>query len=174
MVQRFKPALSFTANTISALNRYIGYGVSLLVLVFGGIMLWEAISRHFFDNPTTWAFETSKMVFGFYMIWAGGYTLVCNEHVSMDLFYDKWPPRMQAAMDVFTYIFFLILFLTLLKLIGLDALSAIDGGETSNSTMSQPLYHWRALLVVGVFLVFLQGTAAFIRNLWFAIYGEKL
>lgn len=173
-MQLIKLALRSTANAISTINRYIGYGVSLLVLVFGGIMLWEAISRYFFGSPTTWAFEVSKMVFGIYMVWGGAYTLLNNEHVSMDLFYDKWPPRAQAAMDAITYIFFLILFLTLIKLTGEDAKSAIIGSETSNSTLSQPLYHWRVLLVLGVILVLLQGTAAFIRNLWLAISGDEL
>lgn len=148
--------------------------VALLALVFGGIMLWEAVSRHFFDNPTTWAFETSKMAFGLYMIWAGAYTMLAGEHVSMDLFYDKWPPRTQAIMDSLTFVFFLILFLTFLRLIGLDALASVTSGEKSNSTLSQPLYHWRASLVFGVFLLFLQGAATFIKNLWFAIYDEAL
>ncbi len=173
-MQQLRPFLKSAVQSISTLNRFIAYGVALLALVFGAIMLWEAVSRHFFDNPTTWAFEISKMTFGLYMIWAGAYTLLCNEHVSMDLFYDKWPPRTQAVMDSLTFIFFLILFVTFLKLISLDALSAIAGRETSNSTLSQPLYQWRAALVVGVFLLFLQGTATFIQNLWFAVYGEKL
>lgn len=169
-----RPILKTLVEFISTANRYIAYIVALLALAFGGIMLWEAVSRHFFDNPTTWAFEISKMTFGFYMIWAGAYTMLSGEHVSMDLFYDKWPPRTQAIMDALTFVFFLILFLTFLRLIGLDALASLSSGETSNSTLSQPLYQWRASLVVGVFLLFLQGTATFIKNLWFAMYEEAL
>ena len=169
-----RPILKTFVDLISVANRYIAYAVALLALVFGGIMLWEAVSRHFFDNPTTWAFEISKMTFGFYMIWAGAYTMLAGEHVSMDLFYDKWPPRTQAIMDSLTFVFFLILFLTFLRLIGLDALASLASGEQSNSTLSQPLYQWRTSLVAGVFLLFLQGTATFIKNLWFAVYEEAL
>lgn len=173
-MRTLQPTLKMLVDLISTANRYIAYAVALLALVFGGIMLWEAVSRHFFDNPTTWAFEISKMTFGFYMIWAGAYTMLAGEHVSMDLFYDKWPPRTQAIMDSLTFVFFVILFTTFLRLIGLDALASFASGETSNSTLSQPLYHWRVALVIGVFLLFLQGAAAFIKNLWFAIYEEAL
>jgi TRAP-type mannitol/chloroaromatic compound transport system permease small subunit len=92
----------------------------------------------------------------------------------MDLFYDKWPPRTKAIMDSFTYLFFLIVFVTLLYLVSGDAINSISFHETSNSTLSQPLYHWRASLVIGVFLLFLQGTVVFIKNLWFAIFEENL
>ena len=173
-MQKLRAGLKFVVEAISTTNRYLAYGLSLVMLLFGGIMLFEAFSRHFFDNPTTWAFEFSKMAFGFYMIWGGAYTMLCSEHVSMDLFYDKLPSRTKAIMDSFTYIFFLLFILTLLYLVTSDAINAISFRETSNSTLSQPLYHWRAGLVVGVFLLFLQGTAVFIKNLWFAVFGETL
>ena len=173
-MQKLRKALKFIVESISTANRYLAYGLSLILLVFGGIMLYEAFARHFFNSPTTWAFEFSKMAFGFYMIWGGAYTMLCGEHVGMDLFYDKWPPRTRAIMDSFTYIFFLVFIVTLLYLVTGDALNSISFHETSNSTLSQPLYHWRTSLVIGVFLLFLQGTAGFIQNLWLAIFGENL
>ena len=173
-MQKLRVVLKIIIESISTANRYLAYGLSLVMLVFGSIMLYEAFSRHFFNSPTTWAFEFSKMSFGFYMIWGGAYTMLCSEHVSMDLFYDKWPPRTKAIMDTFTYIFFLIFIVTLLYLVIGDAINSISFHETSNSTLSQPLYHWRVSLVVGVFLLFLQGSAVFIKNLWFAIFGENL
>lgn len=173
-MQKIKKSLRNLVNGISKMNRIIAYGLAVVLLVFGGIMLYEAIARHFFNSPTTWAFEFSKMAFGFYMIWGGAYTMLCGEHVSMDLLYSNWPPRTKAIMDSITFILFLVFITTLLYLITGDAINSISSRETSNSTLAQPLYHWRASLVVGVGLLFLQGVAAFIKNLWFAVYGEEL
>ena len=161
-------------NTISRLNLIIANMVAVVMLFFGAVMLYEAVVRHFFNSPTTWVFELSKMSFGFYMIWGGAYTMLCGEHVSMDLFYSKWPPRTKAIMDSITFVFFILFMSTLLYLVAADAINAISFHETSNSTLAQPLYHWRASLVVGIILLVLQGTADFVKNLWFAIFQEEL
>ncbi len=169
-----KGMLSKFVRAVSKANLIIAYGVSTVLLLFGAIMLYEAIARHFFNSPTTWAFEFSKMAFGFYMIWGGAYTMLCGEHVSMDIFYSKWPPRTKAIMDSITFVFFMIFISTLLYLVTADAINSISFRETSNSTLAQPLYHWRASLIVGIFLLILQGTAGFIKNLWFALFNEEL
>ena len=169
-----KQRLASVVGTIDRVNGAIGKGLAVLVLVMGGIMLYEAIARHFFQSPTSWAYEISKMIFGFYMIWAGAHTMLHGEHVSMDLFYSRWTPRAKAVMDCATFIFFLLFISLLLFKTGADALFSVSIRETSNSTLSQPLYHWRASLVIGLALLALQGLALFIRNLWFAIHGEEL
>ena len=161
-------------NTITGVNLVIAHFVAAILLLFGGIMLFEAISRHFFDSPTTWAFEISKMAFGFYMICGGAYTMIRGDHVSMDLLYSNWPPRTKAIMDSITFICFLLFITTLLYLAAHDAMNSISFRETSNSTLAQPLYQWKVALAVAVGLLFLQGAAGFIKNLWFAVYGEEL
>ena len=173
-MQQTKRLLNGFIKTISTLNLNIAYMLAVVMLFFGGSMLYEAIARHFFNSPTTWAFEFSKMAFGFYMIWGGAYTMLRGEHVSMDLFYDKWPPRTKAIMDSATFVFFMLFICTLLYLVTADAINSISFRETSNSTLAQPLYPWRASLVVGIFLLVLQGTAGFVKNLWFAIFEEEL
>ncbi|WP_136805586.1 TRAP transporter small permease subunit [Desulfosediminicola flagellatus] len=173
-MQNYKKALSLFVIAITKTNQIIAYGTAIILLFFGGTMLYEAISRHFFNNPTIWAFEFSKMSFGLYMIWAGAYTLLRGEHVSMDIFYSKWSPRAKATIDSITFIFFALSLLLLLYLVTSDALNSISFKETSNSTLAQPLYQWRASLVIGLLLLFLQGMAEFIKKLWFAIHNEAL
>jgi len=173
-VKTGKERLIKLVTTIDTINSRIGRLLATLVLFMGGIMLYEAIARHFFQSPTSWAYEISKMIFGFYMIWASAHTLLHNDHVSMDLFYSRWTPRAKAAMDCFTFSFFLLCVSLLLYKVGADAAFSVSIQETSNSTLSQPLYHWRASLVVGILLLAIQGIALFIRNIWFARYGEEL
>lgn len=173
-MSKARKLLKGLVNFISKVNLYIGYSLSIVLLLFGSAMLYEAISRHFFNSPTTWVFELSKMAFGFYMIWGGAYTMICGEHVSMDLLYSKWTPRTKAIMDSFTFVFFMLFISTLLYLVTVDAVNSILSHETSNSTLAQPLYHWRFSLAVGIFLLLLQGIAGFIKNVWFSIYGEEL
>ena len=173
-MERTRKRLKGYSNAITKLNLMIANALALVLLFFGAIMLYEAIVRHFFNSPTTWVFEVSKMAFGFYMIWGGAYTMLRGEHVSMDLLYSNWPSRTKAIIDSFTFVFFMLFISTLLYLVTTDAINAISFRETSNSTLSQPLYHWRASLAVGIILLLLQGTVGFVRNLWFAIFQEEL
>ena len=166
--------LKWYSDAITKLNAIIANILAFVMLAFGACMLYEAIVRHFFNSPTTWVFEISKMAFGFYMIWGGAYTMLRGDHVSMDLLYSSWPPRTKAIMDSCTFVFFILFVSTLLYLVAADAINSIAIQETSNSTLSQPLYHWRASLVVGIILLLLQGTAGFVRNLWFAVFQEEL
>lgn len=166
--------LKLVVLSISKTNRIIAYALSTILLFFGSIMLYEAIARHFFNSPTIWAFEFSKMSFGFYMIWAGAYAMLRGEHVSMDIFHSRWSPRAKATMDSITFIFFLTFVSLLLYLVTADAMNSISFKETSNSTLAYPLYHWRASLAIGILLLLLQGSAEFIKNLWFAIHNEAL
>lgn len=169
-----KQRLMDLAAIIDRVNGLIGRVLATFVLVMAGIMLYEAVSRHFFQSPTSWANEISKMVFGFYMIWAGAHAMLHKEHISMDLFYDRWTPRAKAAMDSLTFVFFILFIGLLLQKVGADAAFSVSIKETSNSTLSQPLYQWRASLVIGIVLLAVQGLAHFIRNIWFAVYGEEL
>lgn len=169
-----KQWLTALVSVIDRTNGLIGRFLATLVLVMAGIMLYEAVARHFFQSPTAWASEISKMVFGFYMIWAGAHAMLYKEHISMDLFYDRWTPRAKAAMDSATFVCFILFIALLLQKVGGDAAFSVSIRETSNSTLSQPLYHWRASLVIGIVLLALQGLAHFIRNFWFAVYGEEL
>lgn len=159
---------------IDRINSIIGYILASLILVMVGVLLYEVISRYFFHSPTSWVYEISKMIFGFYMIWAGAHALLHKEHVSMDLFYDRWSPRVKAAMDSFTFVFFIFFVGTLLYKTIPDAMFSVSIQEASNSTLGQPLYHWRVSLIIGIVLLAFQGIAHFIRNLWFATYGEEL
>ncbi len=169
-----KQHLITLVTAIDRCNARIGRILATLILLMGGIMLYEAVARYFFQSPTTWAYEISKMVFGFYMIWAGAHALLCKEHVSMDLFYARWTPRAKAGMDCATFIFFVLFISLLLHKVGMDALFSASIKETSNSTLSQPLYHWRVSLFFGIVLLALQGLSQFTRNAWFAVHGEEL
>ena len=169
-----QPWLTGLVKAIDRVNGFIGRILATFVLIMAGIMLYEAVSRYFFQRPTSWASEISNMVFGFYMIWAGAHAMLHKEHISMDLFYDKWSPRAKAVVDSLTFVCFILFISLLLQKVGADAAFSVSIRETSNSTLSQPLYQWRASLVIGIALLALQGLAHFIRNLWFAVYGEEL
>ena len=70
-----------------------------------GILLYSAISRYCFDAPVIWGVEMAQFTMVVYYILGGGFALLTNSHVRMDVFYGRWKWRKQAKMDVITSVF---------------------------------------------------------------------
>jgi len=161
-------------NTLDSFNDWFGKTLALLILLMIGIVIYEVVCRYWFDNPTSWAFEAATMVFGTYVICGGAYALLKKAHVSMDLFYSHWSDRTKAIIDACTYplaaFFFSLLFWQSLGY-GIDS---IKMDEHASTLWGPPLYHWKMTLPFGILLLLLQQLADFIRNVTFAITGEKL
>lgn len=151
---------------IDRLNTWVGKAVKYLVLVSIVALLYEAISRYFFNAPTMWAIEGSQFAMGAYFLLGGGYALLRGAHVRMDIFYDKWSPKKKAIVDVATFSIFAAYCVALVWNTGDHGIQSFLRGEHSTSWWGPPVYPIKLILPVGAFLLLLQGIAFFIRDLY--------
>ena len=169
-----KRFLSATVRVLDSLSRLSGNILSLFIFAMIGIVMYEVISRYLFNSPTNWALGASTMVFGTYMVCGGAYALLYKEHVSMDIFYSRWSDRKKAIVDSCTFplaMFFLGVMLWKATVYGIESVQMLEHASTA---WGQPLYHWRMTAVLAVLLLVLQAFSDFIRNVTFAVTGEKL
>jgi TRAP-type mannitol/chloroaromatic compound transport system permease small subunit len=149
---------------IDRLNAYIGQAFGWSILALTLVVCYEVLARYLFGAPTTWAFDTSYMLYGALFMMAGAYTLSRNAHVRGDFLYRTWSPRRQAWMDLVLYLIFFfpgILALVIAGTIEADRSWLLD--ERTNSPATAPLYPFKTLIpVVGV-LMLLQGLVEFVR-----------
>lgn len=149
---------------IDRLNAYIGQAFGWSILALTLVVCYEVLARYLFGAPTTWAFDTSYMLYGALFMMAGAYTLSRNAHVRGDFLYRTWSPRRQAWMDLVLYLIFFfpgILALVIAGTIEADRSWMLD--ERTNSPATAPLYPFKTLIpVVGV-LMLLQGLVEFVR-----------
>ena len=158
-------------DAISTWTEKIG---CFLILPMIGVVFYEVISRRFFHSPTIWAMDVLTMLFGVYIIWSGGPSLLAKAQVRMDAFYNRWRPRTQAIMDSLTFICgFLFCAVLFWKATGY-AIDSWMRHEVSNTPLGQPLYHLRIIVAMGTGILLLQHLSDFVKNLWFAITGEEL
>ena len=80
-------------RAINDLNQIAGRIVSVLAVVFAAIIIYDVILRYVFNEPTRWAFDVSKQVFGFYFIMLGGTALHYQAHVRVDILTEKLSKR---------------------------------------------------------------------------------
>lgn len=85
------------ADAITLAIKKIGDVGSLLLLVIMGVMTYEVIARYVFNSPTSWAWVINKQLFGVYVMIAGGYALVHNSHIRIELFYQRFSPAAKTA-----------------------------------------------------------------------------
>ncbi len=78
----------------------------LIPLVLG--LTWEVVARYVFNAPTQWAYDMTFMLYGTFFMLGAAFTLQRKGHVRTDMYYDRWPPRRQAIIDIGCYLLFFL------------------------------------------------------------------
>jgi TRAP-type mannitol/chloroaromatic compound transport system permease small subunit len=117
------------------------------------------------DDPTSWAFDWSYIMYGGLFYMAGAYTLSRGGHVRADMFSRLLPLRWQAGIELVLYIVFF--FPGVLSLVysgwsyGNDAMRIHE--MSINSPVGIPIWQIKMLIPVGGALIGLQGVAEVLR-----------
>jgi len=155
------------------LNKWVGRGLSFVVLVMAGVTLLEVVSRFAFDNPTMWAHEATGQMFGFYTIMGGGYLVLNNWHIRMDVLWGRLSREKQVIVDLCTFGFVFLYIATLLWFSGKLAWGSTLILERTFTGWSPYIFPLKIAMVLGVFLLLLQLLSKFIRGLHSVITGVK-
>jgi TRAP-type mannitol/chloroaromatic compound transport system permease small subunit len=157
------------------MNRFV-YGVDLLSRTVGHAFAWclviltlgttyEVFVRYVLNDPTSWAFDFSYLMYGAMFYMAGAYTLSRGGHVRADMFYRLWQPRTQAAVELVLYILFF--FPGVLALVisgwkyGYTSMAILE--SSVNSPAGVPIWPLKMLIPFGAGLLALQGVAEVLR-----------
>ncbi len=151
-------------KTIDQVNDFLGRKISFLILLIFGLLLMEVTLRYLFNSPTVWANELVQMLFGAYVVLAGGHILRWNGHVSVDIIQSKLSRKGRALIDVITSCL-LFLFIGILLIQGWSlAWDSLSRLEHSESAWNPPLYPIKLMIPIGAFLLILQGFAKLVRD----------
>jgi TRAP-type mannitol/chloroaromatic compound transport system permease small subunit len=155
-------------------STYVGKAVAFLALLVAVVIAYEIVMRTVFSRPTTWASEGTVFACGLIYLLGGAWTLLEDKHVRIDMLYLKFSPQRQALLDCLTYVFFCLYILVMLKATWVYMVESIQMRETTTSAWDPPIYPMKIAMATSLILLFLQGTARMIRNLYFLIKGKAL
>jgi TRAP-type mannitol/chloroaromatic compound transport system permease small subunit len=152
---------------IDSIIEWTGKIVSWLVAIMTGVLGYEVLMRYYFNTPTEWAYDVSSMLGGTFWILGAGYTLMKHKHVRIDIIYNKFSRRKQALLDViFTSVFFFPVWICILyRMIPYVSMSWQTKERSLESFWRPPIYPLKTVMLVGVCLLLLAGTAEFIRTI---------
>jgi len=166
--------LSFVIKAIDSISIWSGKLVAWVVIPNVLALVYEFFARYVFGHPTIWSYEVTYFLYGSHFLLGAAYTLHIKSHIRIDIFYQRISPRGRAIVDMIGYIIFFFPVMLLLIYAGAEfAIQSFEMSEKSGLSPWRPyLYPYKAVVVISIFLLFLQGVAEFIRDTSMAIKGR--
>ncbi|MGH8739927.1 MAG: TRAP transporter small permease subunit [Burkholderiales bacterium] len=152
---------------IDQLSKTVGHVFAWCIIILALGTSYEVFVRYVLNDPTSWAFDFSYIMYGALFYMAGAYTLSRGGHVRADMFYRLWRPRTQAGVELVLYVLFFFPGIISLMysgwIYGNDSMRIFE--KSIYSPVGIPVWQIKMLIPVGGALIFLQGLAEVLRCL---------
>src|SRR4030042_4094968 len=166
--------MKIVLRVIDSISDWTGKISSFLIIIITGVILFEVIARYIFNAPTIWAHEISLALYGIYVALLGAYVLVTGGHVNVDILYARFSPRTRAGGNLFSCLFFFLWCGALVWAGGIRGWESLMIRESESTAFGCPIYPVKLSLAVGGSILFLQGLAGYVRNIYTFITGNKI
>ena len=118
----------------------------LMMLAVALFMSFEAFSRHFLDQPTSWVLAVSTLIFIWFTFLSVPYGIKSNKHVACDIFVTRLPARSRQAIGIATDLSSLI-FICAMGFYGFSHfLEAVEYHSMSEGLLRYPM--WLVFLAI--------------------------
>src|SRR5690554_5031162 len=150
---------------IDQISKSVGHAFAWCIVVLTLGTSFEVFVRYVLNDPTSWSYDLSYMLYGALFMMAGAYALSRGAHVRGDVFYRLMPPRVQGGLELVLYILFFFPGVTALCLsgwaYGVESLRIVE--RCVYSPVSVPIWQLKMVIPAAAALLFLQGIAEVLR-----------
>ena len=110
---------------IEKISIYTSIFTAFILSLLVSLIVYDATARYLFSSGSTALQELEWHFFDVVILLSIAYALKHNAHVRVDIFYDKFSPKVQSFVNIISIIFFILplSFLTLYTGIGFVELS---------------------------------------------------
>ncbi len=152
-------------NFIDMICERVGRFVMYWVFFMMFLLILSFVTRNIINFPLMWIIEMAQFTITAYYLLGGGYSMITDDHVRMDLFYGKLSEKGKAKMDAFTSVF-LIFYLVILFYGSISSLEYTIQTKQRLFTAWAP-YVWpiKSLMLFGILLMLLQAISMLFKNL---------
>jgi TRAP-type mannitol/chloroaromatic compound transport system permease small subunit len=162
------------ARQIDAAQERLGNAVSWLMLGMVLVVFSDVIFRYLFSR--TWVFvqELEWYLFAVIYLVAAGYTLLYDEHVRVDIFYSKFPPRRKAWFD---FVLLLVFFFPSCLLVVYttwpffwNSVKVLEGSPDPGGIPAR--WALKGVIIVAFVVLMIQGLSQAIKSFFVAVGWE--
>jgi TRAP-type mannitol/chloroaromatic compound transport system permease small subunit len=163
---------------IDRLSAWIGKIFAWIIVILAVFMTYDITCRYFSKAGAfgefirdhlwvtrSWAYDIAYELYGTLFMMGGAYTLSRAAHVRGDIFYRMWPVKVQAAVDLFLFIFAFFPGVVALVLVGFQwgQLSYSFLERSPTQPQGPPIWPFKFVIPIAALFLALQGIAETIR-----------
>lgn len=145
------------------------YVIGLIVLM----MSYEVVSRYLFNAPTVWSGELCQYGMCFASLLGGGYALIKDQHVRVDIVFRFFNFKQRAFIELATWWVVVLFLLVLIWKGGELTIDAYLGDERSMTLLELPMFYSLAMVPVGAALLLIQTIIRMVRNVLNLLLGQE-
>ena len=187
MPEDMTPWMAKTIEFIDSKMLITGKIFAWLTIFLIYAMIHEVIGRHFFNRPTLWSFDISRMLAGALFMLGAAYTLSKGIHIRADFLYRNWKVKNQAKVELFLYILFffpgfLVFFWVSFdyfytSICGRSELMECLGGKVRiqramDTTWMPIMWPLKICMPIGAFLLLVQGVSEVLKSYYAFVKGR--
>lgn len=150
---------------IDQISKSVGHAFAWCVAILALGTSYEVFVRYVLNQPTSWAYDMSYILYGAMFLMSGAYALSRGAHVRGDIFYRLMPPRVQGGLELVLYILFFFPGVIALAYSGWAyGVESMRINEVSiNSPIGVPIWQLKLVIPAAGALLCLQGFAEVLR-----------
>jgi TRAP-type mannitol/chloroaromatic compound transport system permease small subunit len=151
-------------GAVEAISLYSGKCVAWII--YAGILMlaYEVVARYFFNSPTMWVHGYTQRLFGSYFILIGAYTFINKGHVRIDLISMRFSEKGKKILDMINCAFLIVWSGVMVPFSWNFFMRSYRMNEVDEMVLSHPIWWVKFMIVLGMFLICLQGVGEFLKN----------
>ena len=157
--------IKYYINFIDYVSLKTGRATMYLVFVMMFILILSFVTRNIINIPLIWIIEMAQFVMTGYYLLGGGYSMLTDDHVRMDLIYSKLKDKTKALLDSLTSVF-LIFYLVVLFYGSISSLTyTIETNQRLFTAWAPYVWPIKSIMTFGIGLMLLQSIAIFFKDI---------
>ena len=157
--------IKYYINLIDYISLKTGRATMYLVFVMMFILILSFVTRNIINIPLIWIIEMAQFVMTGYYLLGGGYSMLTDDHVRMDLIYSKLKDKTKALLDSLTSVF-LVFYLVILFYGSISSLTyTIETNQRLFTAWAPYVWPIKSIMTFGILLMLLQSIAIFFKDL---------
>ena len=165
--------ISLYVNFVDWLCIKVGRITMYTVFLMMIILVLSFVTRNILNIPLIWIIEMAQFIITGYYLLGGGYSMITNDHVRMDLFYSKLSDRNKAKMDLFTSIFLVFYLVCLLIGSVTSLIYTIDTNQRLFTAWAPYVWPIKTIMFFGILLMLLQSISMIFKD-FSKVTGRKI
>lgn len=156
-------------RVVDSISEWVAKTVRWLLIVLSVVVVYDVVCRNLFNHTTVWGLSLSYQLYAAIFMLGSAYALREDAHPRIGFLWERFTPRKKAIVNV---VFYLVIFFPLVAVFVVtgtqwawDAWIHWEVEPPEVTLWMQPIYPFKTILPVAFYLLALQGTVEFIRNL---------